>query len=99
MDQSPTSAQAVVSETSSAHRPISVSADAVGAGAGGGTLLAVLAQNLDPSDPLRPWLISLAPAATLMLSAIWVFVRKRVEERLEDRRCADVLRITLGEYE
>ena len=70
MDESSLTSRTAASEVSVTRRPTSVSADAVGAGAGGGTLLAVIAQNLDPTDPIKPWLISLAPAATLMLSAI-----------------------------
>jgi len=41
------------------------------AGFGGGTLLALLANNLPQDHPSRSWLILLAPSATLAISWLW----------------------------
>ncbi len=46
-----------------------------GAGAGGGTLLLVLAQNMRQDHPWRSWLIILAPASALAIRALFLWVK------------------------
>jgi hypothetical protein len=69
-----------------------ISTDALSAGASGGTLIAAIAQNLDPHDPLRPWLLSLAPFMTVVLGYIWSYVRRRIVEHFDDQRDNNVLK-------
>lgn len=57
---------------------------AVAAGAGTGTLLVVLAQNL-PESTLKSWLVLAAPTASTVLSWIWTWMRELVEIRVRDR--------------
>jgi hypothetical protein len=57
---------------------------ALAAGAGTGTLMVVLAENL-PDRPIKSLLILTAPAASSILSWIWDSVRSLVESRLRER--------------
>lgn len=55
------------------------------AGAGGGTLLALLANNLPPDNSLRSWLIILAPSATVAISAGWIWLRHKIERHYREK--------------
>jgi hypothetical protein len=57
---------------------------AAAAGAGTGTLMVVLAQNL-PESTLKSWLVLAAPTASTALSWIWTWVRELVEIRVRER--------------
>jgi len=49
------------------------------AGASGGTLLILLAQNLPESSELRSWLMIIAPSVSLLLSSIWQWAKRKIE--------------------
>jgi hypothetical protein len=57
---------------------------AAAAGAGTGTLMVVLAQNL-PESTLKSWLVLAAPTASAALSWIWTWIRELVEIRVRER--------------
>lgn len=52
------------------------------AGAGGGTILILVAQNLPESHPWKSWLVTTAPAVTVGVSAMWLWIRSRVNAHL-----------------
>jgi hypothetical protein len=54
-------------------------------GAGGGTLLVLLANNLPTSSPGRSWLVLIAPSASVGLSAVFVFLRRYIGARMKDK--------------
>jgi hypothetical protein len=56
------------------------------AGVGGGTLLALLANNLPTSSPWRSWLVLIAPSASVGLSAVFVLLRRYIDARIKDKR-------------
>jgi hypothetical protein len=47
------------------------------AGAGGGTLLVLLANNLPDSYPLKSWLVIIAPSVSIILSLFWKYLSKK----------------------
>lgn len=47
------------------------------AGASGGTLLVLLANNLSESYPLKSWLVIVAPSVSIVLSLFWKFISKK----------------------
>ena len=55
------------------------------AGAGGGTLIVLLAQNLPESNPLKSWLIIIAPSFSVLLSSIWFWARRKIEDYFENK--------------
>ncbi|MFB6453886.1 hypothetical protein ACE38W_01345 [Chitinophaga sp. Hz27] len=57
-------------------------------GAGGGTLIIKLAQNLPDSHPLKSWLIILAPAIALFIRYLWNFLSPEVTFRVKRWRTA-----------
>jgi len=60
-------------------------AGAIAAGAGGGTLLAVVANTLPESNPAKPWLLLCAPSASIFLSAMWLWAQRQIILYLRDR--------------
>ncbi len=67
------------------------------AGIGGGTGLVAIANALPDKDPLKPWLLLLAPTITVGLAVFWLFIRVAVENVIEDLRIKNVAR-GLREY-
>lgn len=68
------------------------------AGAGGGTLLVLLARNLPDSHPWKSWLIIIAPSTTVFLSGVWLWLRALVTTRagrLETERLIEQAKATL----
>jgi hypothetical protein len=55
------------------------------AGAGGGTLLLLLAKNLPESNEYKSWLIIIAPTITVGLAAFWKWISKEFELYLRKR--------------
>lgn len=55
------------------------------AGAGGGTLLAVIASNLPEGNPLKPWLIWIAPSVSVAFGAAWLWMQRFVASRSRER--------------
>jgi hypothetical protein len=49
------------------------------AGASGGTLLVLLANNLPESYPLKSWLVIIAPSVSIVLSLFWKFISKKAD--------------------
>jgi hypothetical protein len=47
------------------------------AGASGGTLLVLLANNLSESYPLKSWLVIIAPSVSIVLSLFWKYLSKQ----------------------
>lgn len=47
------------------------------AGASGGTLLVLLANNLSESYPLKSWLVIIAPSVSIVLSLFWKYISKK----------------------
>ena len=56
------------------------------AGAGGGTLLVLLASNLPDSNTLKSWLIIIAPAVTVLVSYLWRIARIKLNKRIIKKR-------------
>jgi len=55
------------------------------AGAASGTLLAVLAQSLPDKSQLRLWLLLLAPTVSMLLSSVWLQLKRIVENRIHQK--------------
>lgn len=60
------------------------------AGASGGTLLVVLAQNLPDDNPFKSWLIILAPAATIAIVAVWKWATKKIVNHWKTKKIEDL---------
>lgn len=56
------------------------------AGAGGGTLLLLLAKNLPNTSEYKSWLIILAPTLAVCLSAFWRWISKNIDDYLKERK-------------
>lgn len=54
------------------------------AGAGGGTLLAVVASQLDDGNPIKPWLICAIPALSVVFGAIWIWLQVKIINIVRD---------------
>jgi hypothetical protein len=55
------------------------------AGAGGGTLLVLLANNLPPGNTWKPWLLIIAPSASVTISVVASWVKHYFEKKLNTR--------------
>ena len=55
------------------------------AGASGGTVLVLLAQNLPEKNPFKSWLVISAPSVSLALSVCWVWMKKYGVEYMKRR--------------
>lgn len=62
-------------QSSNTQQPNSTSASI--AGAGGGTLLVLLANNLPDTYPLKSWLVILAPSVSIVLSLFWKYISRK----------------------
>ena len=49
-------------------------------GAGTGTLLVVLAQNLPPENAWKSWLVIIAPAVSALMTSFWVFTTSELKK-------------------
>src|SRR4051794_315058 len=56
------------------------------AGAGSGTLLVLLANNLPSQSPLKPWLVLIAPSLSVAVSVLYYWVRRALDSYLEQRK-------------
>jgi hypothetical protein len=50
---------------------------ATAAGAGSGTLVALIANNLSDDNWLKPWLVLIAPSISIASGAIWVWLQAK----------------------
>lgn len=62
-------------QASNTQQPNSTSASI--AGAGGGTLLVLLASNLPDTYPLKSWLVIIAPSVSIVLSLFWKYISRK----------------------
>jgi len=62
-------------QSSNTQQPTSTSASI--AGAGGGTLLVLLANNLPDTYPLKSWLVIIAPSVSIVLSLFWKYISRK----------------------
>ena len=62
-----------------------IGADAVTAGAGSGTLLVLLANNLPDGHWARSWLVTLAPSVTMGIGYVWIRLRFLVDDWFAQR--------------
>jgi len=62
------------------------------AGAGSGTLLVLLANNLPPSNPWKSWLVIAAPSATVFASVVWIKATAALNAYLRKRELDDLLK-------
>lgn len=60
------------------------------AGAGGGTLLTVVAASLPETNVLKPWLLYLAPSVAIALSAVWLWIQKSIANHFREREVQDL---------
>lgn len=56
------------------------------AGASGGTLLVLLANNLSESYPLKSWLVIIAPSVSIVLSLFWKFISKKTNTYFKGKK-------------
>lgn len=59
-------------------------------GAGGGTLLAVIASQLDDGNPIKPWLIYAAPALSVFFGSIWIWLQVKIINIVRDNEAHKV---------
>lgn len=69
------------------------------AGASGGTLLVLLANNLPDNYAYKSWLILIAPTISVALSAFWVWSKIRVDAYIGDRKTERILKELRTEIE
>jgi hypothetical protein len=55
------------------------------AGAGGGTLLVLMANNLPSTHPWRSWLVLLAPSASVAVSALYTWATSSLDQYFRKR--------------
>jgi hypothetical protein len=55
------------------------------AGAGGGTLLVLLANNLPADNRWKPWLVLIAPSVSIGISTLWIWLKHEIEGWLAKR--------------
>jgi hypothetical protein len=55
------------------------------AGAGGGTLVAVIASGLEESNPLKHSLLYAAPSLSILLSAAWIWAQVAIANYFRDK--------------
>ncbi|WP_448701828.1 hypothetical protein ACFGVR_06200 [Mucilaginibacter sp. AW1-3] len=66
------------------------------AGAGGGTLILLLAKNLPDTNEYKSWLLIIAPSVAVGLSAFWKWLSNYIDNYLK-RRKAEQLKDKLRE--
>ena len=72
------------------------------AGAGGGTVLVLLAEQLPDGTPYKPYLLIIAPTLAIVLSALWLRAKRALDHVAEIREADKVLtlaRATLTQAE
>lgn len=62
------------------------SASASIAGASGGTLLVLLANNLPESYPLKSWLVIIAPSVSIVLSLFWKYISRKTNAYFKGKK-------------
>jgi len=62
------------------------SASASIAGASGGTLLVLLANNLSESYPLKSWLVIIAPSVSIVLSLFWKYISRKTNAYFKGKK-------------
>lgn len=60
------------------------------AGAGGGTLLAVMANSLPEGNIWKPWVLYLAPSAAVLLSVIWIWAQRQIASHFREREVGEL---------
>ncbi|MDN6887853.1 hypothetical protein QMO14_30200 [Variovorax sp. CAN2819] len=55
------------------------------AGAGGGTLLALVASSLPEGNALKPWLLWAAPSASVAFSVVWLWLARYATSKMRER--------------
>lgn len=71
-------------------------AGAGAAGAGSGTLLVLLANNLSDNHPWKSWLVLLAPSLSITVTVAYGWARKAIDEYFEVRRTQRFIREAKG---
>lgn len=61
------------------------------AGVGGGTTLAVIANNLPEDNPLKSYLLLASPLATILITTFWVWMYTSINNALRDRQADSLL--------
>jgi len=56
------------------------------AGASGGTLLVLLANNLSESYPLKSWLVIIAPSVSIVLSLFWKYLSRKTNAYFKGKK-------------
>lgn len=82
------------------HADVKVNTSAGVAGAGGGTLLVLIASKLSDGDPLKIVLLAIAPTTTLIFRGATLWLQKRIYERYQKyelRRTIEQARKTLDQ--
>lgn len=69
------------------------------AGASGGTLLVLLANNLPDNYPYKSWLILIAPTISVVLSAFWIWSKTRFDTYIDDNKREKILKKLRSEIE
>jgi hypothetical protein len=76
----------------------SVRVDAGAAGAGSGTLLVLLANNMPTGNPWKSWLVIVAPSVSIAISVLYGWIKSSIDKRAakqELEQLVDRARITL----
>lgn len=60
------------------------------AGAGGGTLLTIIANSLPEGSVWKPWVLYLAPSFAVLLSAIWLWTQRQIASHFREREVSDL---------
>lgn len=68
--------------------------EAGAAGAGGGTLLVLLANNLPNNNVWKPWLVIIAPTATVAFTMLFSWLRGSMDRFLKKRQLKSQIKQT-----
>lgn len=59
---------------------------ATATGAGSGTLLVIIAESLPETNPLKSWLVIVAPTLSVTLSALWYWAQIEIANYLQEKK-------------
>jgi hypothetical protein len=75
----------------SSHDRKDVQKDAGLAGAGGGTLVAVIANQFPEGNIAKPTLNYLAPSISILVTALWVWLQVKIANHVRDKEVNQVI--------
>lgn len=89
----------VMSSKDSSQKKKEAQANASWAGAGGGTLVAVVANQLPDQNIAKPTLLYLSPSISILVTAFWVWLQVKVANYVRDKEVEQLIQGAKAELE